>query len=126
MTKKNEPTPHQQASVVNRYLTALANGEIGSRRTTERTEQALADVNYTLTEHADELTPVQRLDLVQWRIELEAALDNGHDDIESRFISCAAAYSERKGVTYAAWREMGVPARVLREAGITRKGVTDA
>ena len=32
----------------------------------------------------------------------------------------AKSYSERKGLTYAAWREAAVDARVLKQAGITR------
>ena len=38
--------------------------------------------------------------------------------LESEFKKHVASYSERKGVTYTAWRESGVPAKVLREAGI--------
>ena len=30
------------------------------------------------------------------------------------------AYAERKGISYAAWRELGVPADVLKKANITR------
>ncbi len=32
----------------------------------------------------------------------------------------AAKYAERKGISYAAWRELGVPADVLKKAGISR------
>jgi hypothetical protein len=34
----------------------------------------------------------------------------------------ARAYSRAKGISYGAWREVGVPADVLREAGIARGG----
>ena len=29
-------------------------------------------------------------------------------------------YAQRKGISYAAWRELGVPADVLKKAGISR------
>ncbi len=42
------------------------------------------------------------------------------DALEEGFVSSAAGYSERKGISYAAWREAGVPAAVLKRAGISR------
>jgi hypothetical protein len=38
--------------------------------------------------------------------------------LESAFIKHAKAYAERKGITKAAFREVGVPAEVLTKAGI--------
>ena len=35
-------------------------------------------------------------------------------------LSAMRKYGERKGVTYNAWRELGVPPEVLRRAGISR------
>ena len=40
--------------------------------------------------------------------------------LEGAFITVAGPYSERKGLTYAAWRAVGVKPRVLRAAGIAR------
>ena len=40
--------------------------------------------------------------------------------LEEEFVRSAAAYGSRRGLTYAAWREAGVPPAVLRRAGITR------
>lgn len=45
------------------------------------------------------------------------------DDIsklEAAFVAVAKSYSERKGITYAAWREAGLAAATLRMAGISR------
>jgi hypothetical protein len=42
------------------------------------------------------------------------------DALEAGFIEAASGYSERKGISYAAWREMGVEASVLKKAGIGR------
>ena len=40
--------------------------------------------------------------------------------LEEGFASAAADYGRRKGITYAAWREAGVDAGLLRRAGIGR------
>lgn len=44
----------------------------------------------------------------------------GFADLEEAFIAVAADWAERKRISYAALREVGVPARVLREAGVPR------
>ena len=41
-------------------------------------------------------------------------------DLENDFVRVAKSFSERKGISYKAWREVGVPARVLKLAGIHR------
>ena len=41
-------------------------------------------------------------------------------ELEKGFIAAAKTYGERKGITHAAWRALGVPADVLRKAGIGR------
>ena len=38
------------------------------------------------------------------------------------FVQVAATYSARKGISYAAWRAVGVDAAVLNKAGIGRGG----
>ena len=71
---------------------------------------------------------LQRLQLLQERRDLEAELDAksgpGADlaALEAGFVKVARAYGQRKGIAYATWREMGVPADVLGRAGITRGG----
>ncbi len=70
---------------------------------------------------------LQRLQLIQLRHDLEAAADAEEDPREEErvrraFVKVARAYGRSKGISYASWREIGVPAAVLREAGITRSG----
>lgn len=48
----------------------------------------------------------------------EVASGDDLDALEKGFVEHAKSYSERKGVSYTAWRQAGVPAAVLREAGI--------
>jgi hypothetical protein len=40
--------------------------------------------------------------------------------LEQAFAEVAASYSDRQGISYASWREVGVPAAVLKRAGIAR------
>jgi len=42
--------------------------------------------------------------------------------LEKAFVKAAGPYSEAKGISYATWREFGVPAEVLGKAGISRSG----
>jgi hypothetical protein len=69
--------------------------------------------------------PLRRLSMAQERIDLEDELydlENAEsiDEYEAAFVEAAADYSERKGISYAAWREVGVPAATLKAAGISR------
>jgi hypothetical protein len=40
--------------------------------------------------------------------------------LEGDFVKVAMAYSKRKGIEYASWRELGVSADVLKRAGVSR------
>ncbi len=41
-------------------------------------------------------------------------------NLEKAFIKAAREYGQRKGITYAAWREAGVSPQTLKKAGIGR------
>ncbi|MEY2476848.1 MAG: hypothetical protein QOG87_2163 [Actinomycetota bacterium] len=73
--------------------------------------------------------PLARLHLTQERIDLHAELvrvTNGQDPdlsaIEKEFVRVARLYGELAGITFAAWRQVGVDAEVLDQAGIVRTG----
>ena len=38
--------------------------------------------------------------------------------MEDAFVEVARTYSRRHGISFATWREMGVPVTVLRRAGL--------
>jgi len=44
--------------------------------------------------------------------------DRDYPLLEAEFIAVAAAYGAQRGICYETWREAGVPAVVLRKAGI--------
>ena len=114
-----------ESKAVKDYLNALeANRpKRGRRRTPESIERRLAALN----EQIPGAEPFQRLSLIQERVDLERELDaltsgSGVDlsELEKGFVKVARSYAERKGISYAAWREVGVPAATLKSAGITR------
>lgn len=115
----------QEARTVNKYLTLLAMpAQRGRPRTQESIEQQIAETEKALESPKDGL---ERLKLTQKLMDLQAALDavslNRNErlhEAEQEFVKVAASYSERKGITYAAWRACGVPAKVLKAAGISR------
>ena len=67
--------------------------------------------------------PLARVELIQARLNAQRALDDlgsaaDLEALEPGFVEHAASYSDRKGITWTAWREAGVPAATLRRAGI--------
>ena len=112
-----------EGSVVRRYLVALENHKPkrGRKRTPESMTKRLVAIEQEL-KHCDPLT---RVHLLQERMDLEHALEASSDAVDIRtleddFVKAAKGYGERKRISYAAWREAGVDAAVLKRAGIRR------
>jgi len=110
----------KEARAIKAYLSALESRKPGRPVSKESLQKRVERVNEKL-EATD--NPLDRVDLIQSKIDIEKALaelGNSQDiaSLESGFIENVGSYSERKGVTYTAWREFGVPASVLRKAGI--------
>ena len=110
---------------VSAYLDALESNRPrpGRRRTAESMQNRIEAIGEAL----ESATPIRRVQLVQERIDLERALSAPSStidpaDLEDDFVANAVSYSGRKGITYSAWREVGVPAAVLKRAGISRAG----
>ena len=69
--------------------------------------------------------PLKEVLLLQEQRDLEKELSAMADDVslltlEADFIRVAGDYSDSKGIDYAVWREVGVPAETLAKAGIKR------
>jgi len=112
-----------QGRAVRRYLEALEahKPKRGRKRTPDSVQRRLVAINQKLAD-ADALT---RLHLVQERMNLETELSASDDSVdmealEAEFVAAAGPYGARKGVTYAAWRQLGVDPAVLRRAAIKR------
>jgi hypothetical protein len=112
-----------QGRAVRNYLEALEAHK--PKRGRKRTPDSIAKRLAKIQAEVDEADAIQRLQLVQERMDLETELAFHEnkvdlDELEAEFIEAAAAYSERKGISYAAWRELGVPAATLKAAGVSR------
>ena len=114
-----------EGRAISAYLDALATHKPkrGRKRTPESIDRRLAAIDDALPT----ANSINRLSLIQERLDLQqekASMGEAVDltSFEDTFVAAAKGYSERKGISYAAWREMGVPADILKRAGIGRGG----
>ena len=93
----------------------------GRKRTPDSIAKRLAAIDGEIAA-AD---AVKELRLVQERLDLEAELATMGTTVdmtalEAEFVKVAKSYAERTGVSYAAWRAVGIAPAVLKAAGISR------
>lgn len=112
-----------EGRAVRRYLEALEahKPRRGRKRTVDSLKVRLANVEGAIAD----APPLERLQLVQERMDLEREIASAGDKpdlaaLEDGFVEAAAAYSKRKGISYTAWRELGVPAATLKRANVGR------
>ena len=123
-TKMTE-TEKSEVAAIRDYLKALEQNapQRGRKRTTESVGRQIA----TLEGELAGASITKRLGLIQQRIDLEADLEDLSQAasvdltaLEAGFATYAAAYGGRRGISYAAWREIGVSSTTLKSAGIRR------
>jgi len=114
-----------EVTAIREYLKALEQN--APRRGRKRTPDGIRRQLASVATEMEGATVTRQLDLVQQRInledELEALEQAGSIDLsalEANFVDHAAAYGGRRGISYAAWREVGVSAATLKAAGIRR------
>lgn len=113
----------RESLAIKSYLQAITVPKRRGRPVTPETLEAkIAALDEKVHSETD---PLSRLDLYQARIDARAALVAmtavvDLDALEAGFVECAASYSERKCITWPAWREAGVSAEVLKTAGVKR------
>ncbi len=113
----------RQSRAVKLYLDALERGRRrGPKVTPKKLQVRIADTQAAIETEDD---PVQRLQLIQDRMDDEARLEELREEpdlaeLERGFAEVAADYGARKGISYKAWREANVPAAMLKAAGIPR------
>ena len=112
----------REARAIKAYLDSLGNRRRGRPVTAESLAKRVKDLEKRI---ANERNSLRAIDLRQARTEAEQSLSaaQGTADrskLEADFARYARAYSKRKGISYAVWREAGVPAAVLKKAGINR------
>jgi len=111
--------------IVRNYLEALERNKPrrGRKRTIESVQRQIEEV----TARLEEANSIRRLELTQQLLDLERERDERMSsqeedlsDLETKFIEVAAEYAESKGLSYEAFRAVGVPPQVLRSAGVPR------
>ena len=112
-----------EGRAVREYLDALRSNKPkrGRKRPPDSIKARLAKID-------DELAvadPLEELRLLQERRNLTTELEGMGAQVdmaalEAEFVKVAKSYSERQGISYATWREVGVEAAVLKAAGIGR------
>jgi len=110
----------RQSRAIKGYLRALQGRKPGRPVTKQSIEARLGRLGDQIGSTDD---PLKSLQLIQTRLELEEQLSRIGDtgnlaELEKEFVTYAMDYSERKGITYTAWRQVGVPAVTLKKAGI--------
>jgi hypothetical protein len=112
-----------EGRAVKNYLEALQQNRPrrGRRRTPESVSKRRGGIDAA---YADS-SALQQLQLVQERMDLQKELEAMGTKVdlsalEGAFVKTAAKYAQRKHISYAAWRELGVPADILKKAGISR------
>ena len=124
--KKMTEDEKVEDAAVRAYLKALEENapQPGRRR---RTPENLKRQLAALAPMLEGASITKRLDLIQQRINLETdlkALQQAESvdlsALEAGFATHAAAYGGRRGISYAAWREIGVSPMALKSAGIRR------
>ncbi len=112
-----------EGRAVREYLDALRSNK--PRRGRKRTPDSIKARLATIDEELVEADALEELRLLQERRNLTAELEAMGAQIdmaalEAEFVKVAKAYSQRQGISYATWREVGVEASVLKAAGISR------
>ncbi|MDA3033106.1 MAG: hypothetical protein O3B90_12415 [Actinomycetota bacterium] len=114
-----------EGRVVREYLEALRSTKPkrGRKRTPDSITKRLGQIE---TEFSN-ASAIDELKLVQERRDLNNELESmgtsvDLSSLEQEFLRVASAYGERKGISYGSWREVGVSAATLKNAGIGRGG----
>jgi len=112
-----------QGRAVRSYLEALEmhKPKRGRKRTPDTMRARIAAIDASMPA-AD---PMSRLQMVQEKMDLHRSIEAAETKVdltahEDGFVAAARGYGERKGISYAAWREVGVSAAILKRAGISR------
>jgi hypothetical protein len=113
----------EESRAVRAYLDGLRahRPRRGRKRSPESIQKRLLAIDVEVLE-AD---PIKELRLIQERRDLSSMLESlaAQPDLgesEAAFVKIAASYGSRNGISYGSWREVGVEASVLSQAGISR------
>lgn len=110
----------RQTAVVKEYLAYLATPKPRGRLATpSQIQEQLTQVSEAAASTED---PLKKMELIQRKLDLEQRLAETSDpvsveELEQQFVEVAREFADRKGFSYQAFRQLGVPPRVLKAAG---------
>ncbi len=113
------------SATVDRYLSAVNTPKRRGRKVSKTSlQQRLTDARAKAkaATGVDKLLAAQEVRDLQTRIASIDAAGGGSDlkSLEAAFVKIAKQFGENRGIGYGAWRDAGVPAPVLKKAGIAR------
>ncbi len=113
----------EEGRIVRRYLEALESSK--PRRGRKRTPESIRKRLNTIEGSLPTADPLAKLHMVEEKQRLESELSHTGETVdlaalEKSFIKVARVYGDRKGISYSAWRTVGVSAGVLQQARIPR------
>ena len=119
--KKKLAQGRKDARAVKAYLEFLETNK--PKRGRRRTEESIAKRLVAIDDELATATALKKLNLIQERMDLQAELDGlknevSGDEQRAAFIEAAARYAKSKGITRTAFRQLGVDAQTLSEAGV--------
>lgn len=116
-----------QSAAIRSYLEALEATQGPKKRGRRRTPESIQKRLGVIRDQIPLSDPLARVKLVQERQNLEKELDDltsseqiDLSGLEEQFVQAVKPYSERQGISYSAWRELGVPSVLLKQAGVPR------
>ncbi len=112
----------QASAAVDAYLNAIDQPKRRGRKVSVddlRRRRTQAEAEAQTGSGAARLKALQSVRDLDARIAAEEASDSVDiDALQAAFVSVAAEYGESHGIEYPTWRSAGVPAEVLKAAGI--------
>ncbi len=112
-----------ESRTVRTYLEALRRNR--PKRGRKRTPDSIRRRLTLIATEYETSDPITQLKLAQEKLDLAIELEeltSARDiaPLEKEFVKVAKSYGERNGITYSAWREIGVDPAILKKAGISR------
>ena len=110
------------ARAVKGYLEFLEENK--PRRGRRRTKDSINKRLGAIANELEDASALARLNLIQERMDLEAELEVMSEvidgsELRAQFVEAAARYARSKGISRSAFRQMGVDAKTLTEAGVS-------
>jgi hypothetical protein len=113
----------ERSRIIDKYLRELATGKYHKRGPGKADPASIKAELADLDTKLATAEGIQKLLLTQKREQLTLDLEGRGDEdkfqqLEQAFMRVARQFSADRGISYNAWRDMGVPARVLLKAKI--------